>query len=302
MSYGASVVLTHRQSRQSAVLGPGDFIGRSEGAALCLDDPRVSEAHAMVSLRDGNLKLIALRGRFRKGKEVLGETVLRPGVVLELARDVHLVCEKVHMPDAVLGLLIDDELEVMLTNTMTLYTSEVTTLKRGYDPHGAAIFWTTGSLWRVQIADQQPRTLKQGQTFTIGQTCVKVIAIPLDRTAQTRTRNSLRSPLHFTCHDAHVEIARVNEPTIRVSGIPGRILLSLLRRQGTASYQEVVSDVWEQDASTDVSLRRRFDTGIRRLRAQLRHAQDNEEEELVQLDGTGVVTLTLSARDKVSKA
>jgi len=32
-------------------LGHGDFIGRVWTAALVLDDPRVSEGHAMISLR-----------------------------------------------------------------------------------------------------------------------------------------------------------------------------------------------------------------------------------------------------------
>ena len=36
---------------RTAVLGHGDLIGRLESAALPLADPRISEAHAMVSLR-----------------------------------------------------------------------------------------------------------------------------------------------------------------------------------------------------------------------------------------------------------
>lgn len=49
---------------QIHVLGHGDLIGRLWSAALCLSDPRVSEAHAMVSLREGQLRLLALRGLF----------------------------------------------------------------------------------------------------------------------------------------------------------------------------------------------------------------------------------------------
>ena len=45
------------------LLGPGDLIGRSPTAALHIDDPRISEAHSMVSLRGSQLKLLALRGR-----------------------------------------------------------------------------------------------------------------------------------------------------------------------------------------------------------------------------------------------
>ena len=42
----------------------GDIIGRIWGAALRLDDPQISEAHALVSMRGTALKLLALRGRF----------------------------------------------------------------------------------------------------------------------------------------------------------------------------------------------------------------------------------------------
>jgi pSer/pThr/pTyr-binding forkhead associated (FHA) protein len=35
----------------TTTLAPGDIIGRMASAALVLDDGRVSEAHAMVSLR-----------------------------------------------------------------------------------------------------------------------------------------------------------------------------------------------------------------------------------------------------------
>lgn len=45
-----------------ATLVPGDLIGRMWSAALFLDDPRVSEAHAMVSLRGDRLELLSLRG------------------------------------------------------------------------------------------------------------------------------------------------------------------------------------------------------------------------------------------------
>jgi len=51
-------------SGKLVALGPGDVIGRSDRAALCLSEPYISEAHAMVSLRSGELKLLSLRGPF----------------------------------------------------------------------------------------------------------------------------------------------------------------------------------------------------------------------------------------------
>lgn len=301
MSQTASVTLMHKQSNQRATLNPGEYIGRSEVAALCIDDPRVSEAHAMVSLRDGHLKLIALRGRFRHKSQVLSEIILKPDLVLELAPDIHVVCEHVNMPTSVLGLIIDQDIEVRLTNTITLYAGDLPTLKRGYDPYGDAIFWDTALSWRMRTNDDASVILSAGDHYTINGTDIKVVAIPLEHAQQTKTRNSLRAPITFTCHDMHVEMDRTGEPTVKLSGIPGRIFLSLLKRQGTASYQEVVHDVWSEDYSTDLSLRRRFDTGMRRLRAQLRLALPDEEP-LITLDGTGIIKLNRLPKDQIVHA
>jgi pSer/pThr/pTyr-binding forkhead associated (FHA) protein len=43
-------------------LGPGDIIGRLETATLRINEPQLSEAHALVSLRGEQLVLLALRG------------------------------------------------------------------------------------------------------------------------------------------------------------------------------------------------------------------------------------------------
>ncbi len=45
----------------------GGIVGRLGIASLPLHDPRISEAHALVSLRGGVLRLLALRGRFAVG-------------------------------------------------------------------------------------------------------------------------------------------------------------------------------------------------------------------------------------------
>ena len=69
----------------TAALGHGDVIGRLESAALHLSDPRISEAHAMVSLRGGALKLVALRGRLVVDGAALRDVELVPGLVVQLA-------------------------------------------------------------------------------------------------------------------------------------------------------------------------------------------------------------------------
>ena len=294
----ARIILRHKESGQRTSLGPGDFIGRSDVATLCLDDPRISEAHAMISLRDRQLQLIALRGRFRHDGKVLTEVRLTQGMELELAHDVTLICEQVEMPRTLLGLLIDDELEITLTNTMTLYADTVPTLKRGYAADGDAIFWSTGSSWRMRIADDPACTLKAGDTFTVRGASIKIISIPVERAAYARTRDTLRAPLLFKPHSTCVEVQPEGGEPMIVSGVPGKILASLLQRHCTASWQEIIDDVWPEDASTLSALRRRFDAGLRRLRDHLRGVLP-EHEELIKLDGTGVVLLTLSPQDRL---
>ena len=47
------------------VVRPGDLIGRLWRADLSIDDPAVSEAHALVTLRGGALKIRRLGGPLR---------------------------------------------------------------------------------------------------------------------------------------------------------------------------------------------------------------------------------------------
>ena len=76
MRVAAEVRLPDGSARE---LRPGDIIGRMRGAALCLDDPRISEAHALVSLRGSTLRLLALRGRMSVDGKPRSDAVLEPG-------------------------------------------------------------------------------------------------------------------------------------------------------------------------------------------------------------------------------
>ena len=89
---------------RSVALCPGDMIGRLESAALPIDDPRVSEAHAMVSLRGGRLCLLALRGRLVVRRAAASVVRLEPGVRISLVEGIELVVEAVELPDTALAL------------------------------------------------------------------------------------------------------------------------------------------------------------------------------------------------------
>jgi len=70
-------------------LVPGDWIGRSPSVILRIDEPTLSEAHASISLRGTNLRLLALQTRFSVNQRFTQdaelvpdrEFVLGPGIV-----------------------------------------------------------------------------------------------------------------------------------------------------------------------------------------------------------------------------
>src|SRR5688572_12986358 len=85
-------------------LSPGALIGRLSSADLRFAEPTVSEAHALVSLRGRELKLLALRRWFEVGGHRLSELSLAAGQHIHLAEHIVLVVEEVHVASRILAL------------------------------------------------------------------------------------------------------------------------------------------------------------------------------------------------------
>jgi len=66
-------------SGEEVELEPGDIVGRMPRCDLRIEDPRISEAHALVSLRGPTLKLLVLRGRISVGGKTVTEVALSAG-------------------------------------------------------------------------------------------------------------------------------------------------------------------------------------------------------------------------------
>lgn len=296
----ATALLKLDHSEEIVSLGPGEFIGRSDMAALCVDDPRISEAHAMVSLRGHALKLLALRGRFRVRGRVVAEATLREGMRVELAQDLGMRCERIHLPTHLLGLRIEGMPPFQLMGTMTLYADTTPRLAQGFDPEGDAIFWAVGEQWRASITRAAPRVLKAGETLDISGLPVQILSIPIDDAEQPRTRTSLRVPLTLRCLGEAVRVETPGTSPLMLTGIPGKILAALIRHDNMTTWRHICDDVWAGDASTETALRRRFDTGLGRLRARLDELLPDDER-LIVLDGAGMVTLQLTTEDRVER-
>ena len=136
--------------------------------ALQLDDPRVSEAHAMVSLRGDQLRLLALRRMFLVDGKPVGDAVLTPGLEIGLAPDLAIVVESVDLPDEVLALEADGMTRQILGGVCSVLVERgVPRLVSRSGAADTAQIWGTGEGWRVRLPGEASRDLAVGDAFTI---------------------------------------------------------------------------------------------------------------------------------------
>lgn len=283
-------------AQEPILLSPGDWIGRALQAALRVDDARISEAHAMVSLRGGALWLLALRGRLYQRGRVLPEVALEEGVQVALADGIVLRCEGVELPDEVQGLVVGSGAPQVLLGTTSLYLSPTPTLRAGFDAQADAVFWTVGDAWRVAVAGQPAVLFRPGTQVNVGTVAVQAVRVPFARAAQTRTRPTLRDPITWQPHAAGVRLEMANQQRHEITGVPGRILAAGLL-DDAPDWLQVCATVWPDDLSSVASMRNRLDVGINRLRERLREV--GAVDVRVAMDGSGRLMVSLPAVDSV---
>ena len=180
-----------------AELAHGDLIGRLGTAALHLDDARISEAHAMISLRGEELKLLALRGRFAVGNKPLSGLTLAEGQRISFARGLTLTVEEVVLPDEVIALSVGGKPQILLGATAILIDGDGLRMQAGYREGAAALVWNRDERWRISIPGQPARDLIPGETHTVAGSPVTAVALPLSRLSGNATRlaGAISSPL-----------------------------------------------------------------------------------------------------------
>ena len=281
---------------ESHELSHGDFIGRLWSAGLQLRDPRVSEMHAMVSLRGSAFRLLGLRGRLAVGAAPQTDIALAVGQHIAFADGLALEVEDIVLPDSVLALEGDGLPRQALANTMSLVIAAHVELVAGFHPRAAAVIWSDGDRWTLQI-DGEQRELAIGDTFVIGARAFRAVPLELSASGTNATLASgVATPLHIVCHYDTVHIHREGHPSVALDGISARILSELATIALPVAWQSVAAEIWH-DEDDAVALRRKWDTSLTRLRKKLRDSRIRQD--LVRADGNGNFEIFLRAHDRV---
>lgn len=275
------------------------MIGRASTSALLIDDPRVSEAHAIVSLRHGELYILALRRMVGFQGRPVSEVRLEPGIAIELADELTLTVEDVRLPDRISGLRTAGAVPCPLGSVASIHGGDPPRVAARFVPDADAHLWSLGhETWRVRVGEGRPRTLAVGDGFDVGGHRFELCAI--DRAAidqpSTLGAGGVATPLRIVAHDDSVEIHRHNRPIVTVSGMGGRVLSELIAVRAPVAWEVISRELWH-DSDEPTELRRRWDVTIGRLRARLREV--GVRADLVRSDGSGQIQLLLYDSDRV---
>ncbi|MFT4622768.1 MAG: hypothetical protein ACI8PZ_001424 [Myxococcota bacterium] len=252
-----------------------------------------SEAHATVSLRGGQLVLLALRGTLQRGREdglqrvrlAIGQQIgLVPGVTLRVVA--------LAVPDSV-PVLVEHGVAVPLLASVYSVPGEGG-VRAGFERGAAAWLWASGDGWRLRRRDEPAEAL--GAEVTVGSRVMAVEWRAVERvgagaTVASASPPALRLVMRFETAHVHVE----GGASLRISWIAARMLTELAAYDAPVPWEMVARTIW---ADADVfTLRRNWDRHLALLRQRLRRA--GVRDDVVRPDGRGNVELFLRPGDEV---
>ncbi len=279
-------------------LGPGDMIGRLPSAALCIDDPRISEAHALISLRRGSLCLLSLRRMVAVAGTPTAEVTLEHGQVIELADELTLVVDEVHAPTDVLALRGPALGQRMLAQVTSVSAGPPLSVVGRFVPGADAHLWSAGATWRLRTDGGSDRDVHVGDSFLVGDSRLELCSVRLDTASPATTQHGggVHTPLRVVAHYDTVEVHRAGRPPVTIGGQSARMLSELIACGGPVAWESAAREIWTDNAETH-ELRHRWDVTLWRLRRRLRDA--NVRADLLVADRSGQVQLILYPHDVV---
>lgn len=280
-------------------LGPGAILGRMVTAACRLHDPRVSEAHALISLRGRGLRLLALRGEVLVDGSPEDEVELTPGQVLSLGAT-RLQVESVTIPDGVLALRVDDgDPQELCAGVYSLLARPVPDLVPREDGDALARLWSTAEGWCIQTPDGRRENVVPGRVWQLQGVKVSAVVMDIDEAGHTATVGRAGTGITLLARHTSVHLLRHGREVVVVDGQPGRLLSELAVLGAPVDWTSLAAELWPDiDAKRERDLlRRNWDRVLRRLRIKLR--EHGIREDLVRADGLGNLELVLQTGDRV---
>ena len=271
-------------------------MGRVWTAALTIEDARVSEAHALVSLRDGELVLLALRRLLRVDGREVRQVVLTQGLVVDLSDGVSLEVAAVELPETVLALEGAGLGRRVLSGASFLRLGSPPELLPRYAPDARAQVWSYGTGWRYRVDDGEAHDLVAGTDLIVGESVFQVVEVRLREASRSGTEFGTDVPLRIIARHVTVHVHREGQPICVLAGVPGRIVSELVVMGVPVNWEVLAVQIWPDEPERSV-LRRRWDVHLGRLRTKLREACIRED--LVRPDGRGNLELVLTPRDVV---
>ncbi len=283
---------------RTVALGHGDLVGRLDAAALHLSDPRVSEAHAMVSLRGATLKLLALRGRLGVEGRRVSEVVLEPGLVVQLAQDLALEVVEVCLPERLVAVRWGGAEARVLAGVASLFGPAPCELRTGFHEAAIAYVWAGDGSVRLRRRGGADRTLVPGEREEVAGVALEVVWLALEaHGAQVTTaKGAVGAPLELVTRYESATLYRPDEPALTVTGVSARILSELVAFGAPVTWETLARELWPHEVEP-AQLRARWDVNLGRLRRKLAEARVRTD--LVSHDGRGNVLLVLEREDVV---
>jgi hypothetical protein len=259
----------------------------------------VSEAHALVSLRGRDLKLLALRRWFEVGGQRLSELVLAEGQRIVLAPEIELEVEEVHVASRILALsgVEPDPCELSAgVHSLVAGEGELVVEPR-YEPDALAHISSSTDGWVLRTADGTTRDLAVGDRFEVGGYEVTVVAVDVRGASSKSTLHApvTSPPLRIVARHDTVHLHPDGRPSVVVTGIGARIISELAAFGCPVQWSMVAHEIWDQ--TDERVLRQNWDRNMRSLRARLRSLGIRDD--LVRPDGHGNTELFLLPDDEL---
>lgn len=282
-----------------ATLAPGDLVGRLAGAALCLADPRVSEAHALVSLRGEHLVLLALRGLLTvEGLRPAAQAVLRPGRRVRLAESLWLDVERVSMPNRVLAVQVDGEAPLPVSSVASVVRGPPVAAVARFEADAPLHIWSHGDGHTARFEGGATHPARGDECFTIDGVTVRLLHVPITGAATADTIvERAAAPFTIVARYDTAHVQREGEATLVLTGRPARVLCELVSFGRPVPWEMVAEQVWGAQRDR-LALRRVWDRTLWSLRDRLR--EGGLPPDLVHTDGKGNIELVLRPGDRVS--